>query len=88
MSNEEFEQRLAKLTQQVDELSLENKSDLEQLIQETRQRRIEVTKSIEGVDIALQDLRLTVKYLMFDLEASKRENTALRKLLESENGEK
>ncbi len=87
MSNEEFEQRFAKLTEQVNELSLENKSDLEQLIEETRQRRVEVVKTMEGIDTTLQDLKLAIKYIVFDNEATQRENIALRKLLESTDGE-
>jgi hypothetical protein len=34
---------------------------------------------------SLDDLRLTIKYLVFDLEATRRENTYLRNLVEQAN---
>ena len=36
----------------------------------------------------LDSLRLNVKYLLFDLEATKKENTALRKKLEEQGNNK
>ena len=40
-------------------------------------------KGKESVDDLLDHLRLQVKYLMFDLEATKRENSYLRRMLEA-----
>ena len=39
----------------------------------------------ETVESALDQIRLEVKYLVFDLEATRRENGYLRRMLESRN---
>jgi len=39
----------------------------------------------ESVEFALDEIRLQVKYLVFDLEATRRENGYLRSMLESRN---
>ena len=44
------------------------------------------TRILDGVQEAMSQLRLDMKYLMFDLEATRRERDALRRLLD-ENDE-
>jgi len=39
----------------------------------------------ESVEFALDEIRLQVKYLVFDVEATRRENGYLRRMLESRN---
>lgn len=41
-------------------------------------------KTLGELQESLDQLRLTVKYLVFDLEATRRENTYLRKLIDSQ----
>lgn len=41
--------------------------------------------SMNELQEALDYLRLSVKYLVFDLEATRRENQYLRKMLENKN---
>jgi hypothetical protein len=41
-------------------------------------------KSTESLDESIDHLRLIMKYLMFDAEASRRENSYLRKMLENQ----
>ena len=48
------------------------------------QERIRAT--IEGLQGSLDALRLSVKYLVFDLEATRRENQKLRQRLEGRGG--
>ena len=43
------------------------------------------TRILDGVQEALSQLRLDMKYLMFDLEATRRERDALRKLIEEDD---
>jgi len=45
----------------------------------------ELQKSVENMQESLDYLRICIKYQLFDLEATRRENTYLRKLLEEEN---
>lgn len=48
----------------------------------------EFAKSLDALQASLDNLRICIKYLMFDLEATRRENKYLRKLLEGDlNGE-
>ena len=42
----------------------------------------ELQKSVENMQESLDYLRICIKYQLFDLEATRRENTYLRKLLE------
>lgn len=44
--------------------------------------------SVEQLQESLDHLRLSVKYLVFDLEATRRENTYLRRLVEQANRER
>jgi len=44
--------------------------------------------SVEELQESLDYLRLSVKYLVFDLEATRRENTYLRRLVEQANRER
>ncbi len=39
----------------------------------------------QGLQTSLDDMRLSVKYLVFDLEATRRENEELRRLLDESN---
>ena len=47
-----------------------------------------LSQSIEELQESLDYLRLSVKYLVFDLEATRRENTYLRRLVERANRER
>ena len=47
-----------------------------------------VRDSVEELQESLDYLRLSVKYLVFDLEATRRENAYLRRLVEQANRER
>lgn len=51
-------------------------------------RRARVQTSINELQDALDYLRLSVKYLVFDLEATRRENAYLRRMIEQSNRER
>ena len=51
---------------------------LDRVVESTKRRR----RILHLVQEALGQLRLDMKYLMFDLEATRRENNYLRKILE------
>jgi predicted nucleic acid-binding Zn-ribbon protein len=87
MNEREFQERIAELMRQVDRLPPEQRGDLQRLIEETRGRHERVRKTVAELQEALDYLRLSVKYLVFDLEATRRENEYLRKLVESKGGE-
>jgi ElaB/YqjD/DUF883 family membrane-anchored ribosome-binding protein len=51
-------------------------------------RRARVQTSVTELQDALDFLRLSVKYLVFDLEATRRENAYLRRMIEQSNRER
>jgi hypothetical protein len=57
------------------------KDDLKDVINEIKRRHIESSECAALLKSDLGSLRLHVKYIIFDLEATRRENSYLRKLL-------
>ena len=51
-------------------------------------RRERLQSSVHELQDALDYLRLSVKYLVFDLEATRRENAYLRRMIEQSNRER
>ena len=62
------------------------RGELTQLAEETKTRHERMRKTIGELQDSLDYLRLSVKYLVFDLEATRRENQYLRKLLDRQQG--
>jgi hypothetical protein len=81
MDNTDFQTRLADLLDQIEELPAEEKERLRRLAEETRERRERMSATVTQLQESLDYLRLSVKYLVFDLEATRRENQYLRRLL-------
>jgi len=55
------------------------------LAKQARANRKKLEKSINSLQESLDYLRVCIKYQLFDLEATRRENKYLRKLLEEDN---
>ena len=81
MHEQEFQVRMAELMNQIDTLPAAEREKLQQLAGETRQRHERLKQTVVALQDSLDQLRLSVKYLVFDLEATRRENQHLRKLL-------
>ncbi len=60
-------------------------SKLADLAKQAEANRKQLQKSINTLQELLDYLRVCIKYQAFDLEATRRENTYLRKLLEENN---
>lgn len=86
MNEQEFQQRLGDLIQQIGELPPDQRERLESLAGEARERHTRMKKTVADLQDSLDYLRLSIKYIMFDLEATRRENAYLRKLLEKQSG--
>jgi chromosome segregation ATPase len=82
MSEQEFQAKLAELMGEISTLPPAEREKLEQLADETRQRHERLKATVSGLQESLDYLRLSIKYLVFDLEATRRENNYLRKMLE------
>jgi hypothetical protein len=86
MNEQEFQERLGELISQIQEMPPEDRDDLVKLAEETRDRHEKMRRTIGDLQESLDYLRLSVKYLVFDLEATRRENQYLRKLLDRQAG--
>lgn len=85
MNEQDFQSKLSDLMLQLDTLPAPARERLQQLAHETRDRHSRMKKTVGELQDSLDYLRLSVKYLVFDLEATRRENQYLRKLLDSKN---
>lgn len=85
MTEQDFEKKLSDLIAQIDGLPTEQKEQLQVLAEETKARQAKIRKTMKDLQDSLDYLRLSVKYMVFDLEATRRENEYLRKMLEKTN---
>lgn len=86
MDDVTFQQKLGELIAQIDTLPEAERERLYALAAETRQRHEDIRKSVDAMIENIDFLRLWIKYLLFDLEATRRENSYLRKMLEQDPG--
>ncbi len=85
MDERAFHAKFAELMTRIKKLPLNERHRLEQIAEEAKRRRACLATSIAQLQESLDHLRLSVKYLVFDLEATRRENGYLRKLIEQVN---
>lgn len=92
MDEATFQQKLSELMTEITTLPEDERARLEALAEETRERHKELRKTVHNLQESIDFLRLSIKYMLFDLEATRRENSYLRKMLEedgqSDQGEK
>ncbi len=82
MNEQEFQSKLSELMGEISTLPPIERQKLEKLADETRERHEQLKKTVNNLQESLDYLRLSIKYLVFDLEATRRENGYLRKMLE------
>ena len=78
MSNDDFTEQLGRL---MSEAHGEPELAAQHLTREALERQEKLKRTVSTLQEAIDQLRLSVKYLVFDLEATRRENRYLRKLL-------
>ena len=81
-----FEGQLEELVNEIDAIPGPNKEKLIKMVKKTSKCHSELKKNIACLQESLDFLRVSVKYLVFDLEATRRENGSLKKLLKEKNG--
>jgi hypothetical protein len=86
MNEQEFQTKLAELMGEISTLPHSERQKLEKLADETRARHERLRQTVSSLQESLDYLRLSIKYLVFDLEATRRENNYLRKMLEETTG--
>jgi hypothetical protein len=84
MNEAEFQKRLAELVAEIDSLPAGERDRLRKMAEETRDRHEQIKKSVNSLQESIDFLRLGIKYMLFDLEATRRENGYLRKMLEQD----
>jgi len=82
MNEQEFQAKLGELITQIEQLPAGPRAELTKLAEETKHRHDKIRQTVKDLQDSLDYLRLSVKYLVFDLEATRRENAYLRKMLE------
>jgi len=81
-----FQKKLSELVAEINSLPESERAKLALLAEETKQRHQELKKTVSSLHESIDFLRLSIKYLLFDLEATRRENSYLRKMLEESSG--
>jgi hypothetical protein len=82
MNEQDFQTKLGELMGEISTLPPAERQKLEQLATETRVRHERLRQTVGSLQESLDYLRLSIKYLVFDLEATRRENGYLRKMLD------
>lgn len=86
MDEGSFQKKLSELVSEINTMPEVEKTKLAKLAEETKQRHELLKKTVSNLQESIDFLRLSIKYLLFDLEATKRENAQLRKMLEERSG--
>jgi chromosome segregation ATPase len=86
MNEETFQKKLAELVAEIGTLPEGERSKLEALANETKERHKHLKQTVSNLQESIDFLRLSIKYMLFDLEATRRENNYLRKMLEDNAG--
>lgn len=85
MNENTFQKKLAELVAEIGTLPEADRAKLELLAEETRARHQKLKQTVNNLQESIDFLRLSIKYLLFDLEATRRENAQMRKMIEEDN---
>ena len=84
MNEQDFKTKMTELLGQINSLPESERPRLEKLAEETQTRHEKMKQTLGNLQESLDPLRLTVKSLVFDLEATRRENKYLRNLIDTQ----
>ena len=82
MKEANIEQKLRELVEQFGSAPDSKYQKLATIAKEAQETQKKLEKSVDSLQEAMDYLRVCIKYQLFDLEATRRENKYLRKLLE------
>ena len=82
MNEETFQRKLAELVAEIGTLPASEREKLRLLAEQTKERHQQLKRTVNSLQESIDFLRLSIKYMLFDLEATRRENAYLRKMLE------
>lgn len=81
MDEDTFNSRLQELIQEIAHLPIDKQKKIAPLIEETKKRHKEIKENSDQLERSFTELRICLKYLLFDLEATTRERNQLRRRL-------
>lgn len=87
MDEKTFQTKLANLMGEINTLPEGERKKLANLADQTRERHDKMKKTVSDLQESLDYLRLSIKYLVFDLEATRRENKYLRDLMSKQDAD-
>ncbi|MEM9415700.1 MAG: hypothetical protein AAGA29_09525 [Planctomycetota bacterium] len=87
MDEKTFQTKLAGLMSEISTLPKAERDKLASLAQQTRDRHAQMKKTVNDLQESMDYLRLSIKYLVFDLEATRRENKYLREMIEAQQAD-
>jgi len=82
MDEANLEDKLNELVKEFGSMPDPQRQKLAKLAKHARESQKRLQKSVDSLQESLDYLRVCIKYQLFDLEATRRENAYLRKLLE------
>ena len=85
MDDRSFQAKLNELVEEIGSIPAKERQKLIMLVDKSQKNHNKIKKSVASLQESLDYLRVTIKYMIFDLEATRRENKYLRKLLEEKN---
>ncbi len=85
MDDSILENNCTNAVKKIDAISLHIKIELSMLANRVDKGQNRLIKSLSNLQESLDNLRATIKYQVFDLEATRRENSDLMTLLEENN---
>ena len=85
MDEAKFEGKLKELVKELGGVTNPQYKKLVILAKQAQNNHKELEKSVNSLQESLDYLRICIKYQLFDLEATRRENKYLRKLLSDDN---
>ncbi len=78
---DKIQAKISELVGQIEGMPDPERARLMELAKETQDRHDELKTTFKKLHEGVDHLRLHIKYMLFDLEATRRENQQLRKLL-------
>lgn len=85
MDEKVFQTKLASLMSEISTLPASERDKLAKLAEKTQDRHSKMKKTMGELQESLDYLRLSIKYLVFDLEATRRENQYLRDMINKQD---
>ena len=82
MNEDTFQRKLSELIAEIGTLPAGERDKLELMAEQTRERHRQLKDTVNSLQESIDFVRLSIKYMLFDLEATRRENQQLRKMLD------